>query len=144
MWNIWDELVNILQEFCWEKKSGKKNLRDPRRVFLNEFSTEEQNIVLEFFNENKVLIISDIIKWRGIFSAGWMLVALNVNWESKWVLKSINEAMNIFAQGDVHITDKWSLKIWQITMQRKWWDGWRNTANMLQFKANPVLLFNGK
>ena len=88
------------------------------------------------------MIISDILKGRGKFSADWMLVILKVDGKSKWVLKSINEAMNIFGEGAVKITARGSLKIGKITMQRKGGDNGRDTAKMLQFKINPVELFN--
>ena len=82
------------------------------------------------------------MKGRGILSAGWMLVILVSNGTRKWSLKTINEAMNFFANGPVKITSKGSLKIGNITMQRKGGDGGRATANMLQFKINPVQIFD--
>ena len=78
---------------------------------------------------------------RGQFAARWMLVALILNKKSKWILKAINEAMNTFGKGKVHITPKGSLKIGNITVQRKGGDAGRPTANMLQFKVNPCDLF---
>lgn len=50
--------------------------------------------------------------------------------------------MNIFGQGDVRITNQGSLKIGKIGMQRKGGDAGRDTSKMLQFKINPVELFN--
>jgi len=82
------------------------------------------------------------LKGRGEFSADWVLVILKVNGESNWVLKSINEAMNIFGGGEIRITKQGSLKIGKIGMQRKGGDNGRDTAKMLQFKINPVELFN--
>lgn len=49
--------------------------------------------------------------------------------------------MNVFGQGDVFVTDRGSLKIGKITMQRKGGDGRRESAKMLQFKINPCILF---
>ena len=117
-------------------------LRDPRRMFLTEMTKKEQRKIVGFFRKNKILIVSDILKGRGKFSAGWMLVALKLKSETRWVLKSINHAMNVFAKGKVSVTPQGSLKIGQITMQRKGGDGGRETAKMLQFKINPVLLFD--
>ncbi len=71
-----------------------------------------------------------------------MLVALITNNKSNWVLKSINHAMNVFADGPVRITNKGSLKIGKITVQRKGGDSGRESAKMLQFKINPVELFS--
>lgn len=105
-------------------------------------SRSDQNKLISFFNENKILIISDLLKGRGEFSADWTLVILKSrNSENKWVLKSINHVMNIFGGGDIKITDRGSLKIGNITMQRKGGDNGRPSAKMLQFKINPVELF---
>lgn len=68
-------------------------------------------------------------------------MALTVDGQTKWVLKSINHVMNVFAGGEIKITNQGSLKIGEITMQRKGGDNGRESANMLQFKINPTLLF---
>ena len=111
-------------------------------MFLSEMSESDQNKIIDYFTKNKILVVSDILKGRGKFSAGWMLVALVANGESSWVLKSINHAMNVFADGPVRITKQGSLKIGKITMQRKGGDAGRDSAKMLQFKINPVELFS--
>lgn len=141
MWNIPSDIVNILKLFSGEKTPTLKNSRDPRRMFLDEMSLEDQTKLIKFFTENKILIVSDILKGRGEFSADWTLVILKLENEFKWVLKSINHVMNIFGSGDVRITHEGSLKIGKIGMQRKGGDGGRPTANMLQFKINPIELF---
>ncbi len=142
MWNIPDEIVNLLKLYTGEIKPSKAGLRDKRRMFFDEMSVTKQEKILEFFKKNKILIISDILKGRGKFSAGWMLVVLRVNSEVRWVLKTINEAMNKFGEGDVRFTNRGSMKIGRITMQRKGGDAGRDTSKMLQFKINPVELFN--
>ncbi len=141
LWNIPDDVAKLLKSFTGEIKPSIKNPRDSRRIFFNEMSQEEQNKILKFFNDNKILIISDILKGRGEFSADWTLVILKLKEESRWVLKSINHVMNVFASGEIRITDQGSLKIGRIGMQRKGGDGGRDSANMLQFKINPVELF---
>ena len=47
-------------------------------------------------------------------------------------------------KADVEVTKAGNLKIGRITMQRKGGDNGRDTANMLQFKINPVQLFELK
>lgn len=141
LWNIPPDVTKILKLFSGEIKPVKKEVRDPRRMFLDEMSKVYQDKIVNFFKENKILVVSDILKGRGEFSADWTLVILKVNGESAWVLKSINEVMNVFGAGDVRITREGSLKIGKIGMQRKGGDGGRNTAKMLQFKINPVELF---
>ena len=141
IWNIPHDITKILKLFTGEISPAKNNLRDPRRMFLDEMNQPDQNKLVKFFNDNKILIISDLLKGRGEFSADWTLVILKLNGESRWVLKSINHVMNVFGSGDVRITPKGSLNIGKIGMQRKGGDGGRDTAKMLQFKINPVELF---
>lgn len=141
LWNIPKDIIKILKLFTGEIKPEKKGLRDSRRMFLDEMSKIDQDKLINFFRDNKILIISDILKGRGEFSADWTLVILKLNGESKWVLKSINQVMNVFGQGDIRLTKEGSLKIGRIGMQRKGGDGGRQTANMLQFKINPIELF---
>ena len=142
-WDIPDDVVKILKMFTGETPpQNSRGLRDKRRMFFDEMEEKAQKKILEFFSKNKVLIVSDILKGRGKFSAGWMLVALKAGEDSKWVLKSINHAMNIFADGEVRFTPQGSLKIGKIGMQRKGGDAGRDTSKMLQFKINPVELFN--
>ena len=141
MWELSENITRILKLFTGESLPIKKNTRDNRRMFLNEMSEIDQKSIVDFFEKNKILVISDIIKGRGKFSAGWMLVALVVEGKNSWVLKSINQAMNVFAEGKVKITSQGSLKIGKVTMQRKGGDNGRDTAKMLQFKINPIELF---
>lgn len=141
LWNIPEDISVILKKYTGEIPPENIELRDNRRMFFDEMDDISQRKILEFFNENKILVISDIVKGRGMISADWMLVVLKTNNEVKWILKNINEAMNTFGNGDVRITDKGNLKIGKISMQRKGGDGGRVSANMLQFKVNPVILF---
>ncbi len=142
LWNIPEDIARLLKLFTGEITPTKIGLKDKRRMYLTEMDKSDQDKILNFFKKNKILIVSDLLKGRGEFSADWILVILKTNSKSKWALKSINEAMNIFGRGDVKITKQGNLRIGKITMQRKGGDSGRNTANMLQFKINPVELFN--
>jgi hypothetical protein len=142
LWNIPEDITNALKLFTGEIKPAKKRLKDKRRMFLSEMDTRVQDRIVSFFKRNKILIVSDLLKGRGEFSADWVLVALKIDNGSAWTLKSINEAMNVFGSGDVRITSQGSLKIGKIGMQRKGGDAGRDTSKMLQFKINPVELFN--
>jgi hypothetical protein len=141
MWNIPNEVVSILKRYTGEENPTIKNPKDKRRMFANEFSEEEQTFTLTWLNNNKTLIISDILKGRGRFAAEWVLVILKSNKNSRWALKPMNIAVNHFSQGDIIITKRGNFVIGRITMQRKGGDGGRITANMLQFKMNPAELF---
>lgn len=141
LWNVPSNVRRSLKLFTGELSPVIKDVRDERRMFLDELDIASKEELLSFFRTNKILIISDLIKGRGKFSADWMLVVLKVDGSPKWVLKDINQAMNIFGQGDVLITAHGNLKIGNIGMQRKGGDNGRDSARMLQFKVNPVILF---
>ena len=74
MWNIPENIVRLLQYFTGEILPYRKDTRDSRRMFMNEFTNEEQQELIKFFEENKALIILDIVKGRGILAAEWILV----------------------------------------------------------------------
>jgi len=141
LWNMPDEIMQLMKFYTGETKPRRKMLRDSRRMFFDEMTKVEQNKILKFFKDNKILIVSDVLKGRGKISAGWMLVILKTNRQVKWTLKNINEVMNLFGEGEVRFTHRGSMKIGRITMQRKGGDAGRGTAKMLQFKINPIELF---
>jgi len=142
-WNLPKNITKALKLFTGEIKPKVKNLRDPRRIFLDEMDSKTQKLIIDFFSKNKFLVVSDILKGRDEFSADWMMVILKKKRQKpEWVLRHINHVLNAFGSGDVRITDKGSLKIGKITMQRKGGDAGKETSKMLQFKINPVELFN--
>ena len=138
LWKIPDKVSELLEMFVGSIKPLIHNLRDSRRVFLDEFSQEQQQLIVSFFEENRILILSDIIKGRGQFAAEWMLVVQKIDDSVKWNLKPINEVLNIFNQGKVEITKKGSLRIGKVGLQRKGGDGGRDSANQMQFKIDPI------
>ena len=143
MWNIPKDIETILRLFTGKiEPKNKDGLKDPKRMLLTEMSQEDQDKIVSFFNRNKILVVSDILKGRDKFSADWMLVILKKDSESyEWALKDINTVMNLFGKGDIRITKQGSMKIGEIGMQRKGGDNGRESAKMLQFKINPCLLF---
>jgi len=141
MWNLPDEVVTILKYYTGEEKPYNKNVRDSRRMFFDEMTQEEQEKIVSYFSQNKTMIITDIMKGRGIMAAEWVLVAKKDGRIQNWVLKPMNVVMNYYADGDIIITNRGNLRIGKITMQRKGGDAGRETANMLQFKLDPTEIF---
>lgn len=141
LWNIPNNVYEILEYFTGEKLPYKENTRDKRRMFLNEMEIEKQKIVIEWFKQNKTLILSDIIRGRGLFSAEWVLVAQKVETNSRWVLRNINEVLQHYAVGEVQVSPRGSIMLGSVLVQRKGGDGGRDTAKMLQFKIDPTSLF---
>ena len=111
-------------------------------MFANEFSDAEQRLVIEWLKQNKILIVTDVLKGRGEFAAEWMLVAQKMEYNARWVLKPMNFCLNFFGNGKVGITNRGNFHIGRITIQRKGGDGGRDTAKDLQFKINPAELFD--
>lgn len=142
LWKIPEEITKLLKYFTGESAPYIENPRDRRRIFANEFSIEEQDKLITFFQDNKALIENDILKGRGKFAAEWMLVIQKYKDIDRWVLKPINIVINYFSKDSVLITKRGSIKIGKITVQRKGGDGGRPTANMLQFKIDPTKLFD--
>ena len=141
MWEIPIEVSNLLKQYTGEILPLVNSPKDSRRTFANEFSEADQKTLFDWLNNNKSLIVSDILKGRGKFSAEWMLVAQKVDDSARWILKPMNYCLNFFGNGDIEITNRGNFKIGRITMQRKGGDGGRKTAQMLQFKINPAELF---
>ncbi len=142
MWNIPLDVFFALQYFTGELKPYISNPRDERRMFLDEMSEKDRSLVLNWFTKNKMLILTDVIKGRGQFSAEWVLVAQKIENDARWVLKNINEVLQYYSVGNVCMSPRGSICIGRVTVQRKGGDGGRPTANMLQFKLDPTELFD--
>ncbi len=141
LWEIPKSIIKLLKLYTGELLPSVKEPRDSRRMFIDEFSRVSQNKLVNWLEANKVLIVNDILKGRGKFSAEWMLVAQKVDDSARWILKPMNYCVNYFGNGPIDITKLGNIRIGRITMQRKGGDGGRKTAQMLQFKINPAELF---
>ncbi len=142
MWNIPPAIVSILKRYTGEEKPTIKSPKDNRRMLANEFTKNEQRLLIDWLKNNQSLIVSDILKGQGKFAAEWMLVVQKNDINARWILKSMNFCMNYFGNGEIKISNRGNFKIGRITMQRKGGDGGRETSKMLQFKINPAELFN--
>lgn len=143
MWKMPPDVVDSLKLFVGETPPLESS-RDNRRMYLNELDEKAQQAVLEFFQNNKDEIVSDLLAGDGVHAADWMMVAHKAADKTKWVIRSTEDAIEFYSEGPVELTKTGNLKIGRITMQRKGGDNGRDTAKMLQFKINPVLLFEAK
>lgn len=142
MWKFDDNLLRILKHFTGELPPYHSNTKDKRRMFMTEFSQEEQNIVLDWLEKNRVLVLTDILRGRGDFAAEWVLVAQKVSNNARWILRNINEVLQHYGSGDISLSPRGSINFGRVTIQRKGGDNGRETANMLQFKIDPTELFD--
>ncbi|MDD5625868.1 MAG: type II restriction endonuclease [Patescibacteria group bacterium] len=140
LWKMPKNIVESLKLFTGEIRPDKKKLKDSRRMFFDEMDSRAKKDIIEFFESNKFLVIADILKGRDKLSASWMLIYIKP--ENLWTLLPMSVIINFYGNGEVRITDKGSIKIGRITMQRKGGDNGRPTANMLQFKINPAEIVN--
>jgi len=148
MWNFDNEISFWLKLFTGEnnpklfiKQIGNIKIRDKKRLFFDEMLEYVRNKIINFFTENKILIVNDILKGRGGLSADWMLITRYNKTEhtTTWTLIEINTVMNFFGSGEVKLSPRGSLYIGKITMQRK---GGTPDPTKLQFKIKPCQLFN--
>lgn len=143
-WHMNPEIVTLLKLYDGELPP-RSNGRNPKRMFVDEFTADEQNLLYGFFQKNLIMIISDVIRGRGRFAAEWTLVIQNYEDTYKWRLLAVNEAIAIYAADcKVIFTAQGNIKLGRISLQRKGGDGGADSANMLQFKANPLDLFEKK
>lgn len=144
IWHMPDKIEELLMLYDGEcpPRAGS---RDSKRMFVDEFLDEERELLRSYLQKHLIMIISDVIRGRGRFAAEWTLVIQKIENEYKWKLIAVNEAISIYA-GDytVKFTDKGNIRLGNITLQRKGGDNGADSANMLQFKANPLILFNKK
>lgn len=138
-WNIPNAICDTLKLYTGETPPIKGvELKDKRRMFLNEIEKNKVDALLKFFSDNKTIIFNDVLRGRGSLSADWILVTRKNNDTIDWILKDINFVCNFFAKGDVKITKRGNLKVGRMTVQRK---GGTPDPKSLQFKLNPLDLF---
>ena len=142
-WNMPPAVIAAMKLYLGEVPPNKPS-RDKRRMFLNELEVEQQKAVVEFFAANKEMIVSDLIEGDGSGRATRFMVAWKTGSQPRWIIRPIDDAVRFYSHGPVEITRAGNLKIGRVTMQRKGGDGGRETAKMLQFKLNPVQLFDAK
>ena len=156
LWNFPDSVSKALKKFTGElppktlllsdeiSEKVFNSLKDKRRFNMKELTLQEQKEIITFFTDNRIMIVNDIFKGRDKYPPTWMMVTRydKTNDVTDWILTPINIAMNFFGAGDIKISKKGSLSIGNITMQRKGGDAGRETAQMLQFKIHPNLLFD--
>lgn len=137
-WKMPTNIVNILKRFTGELPPSISNPRDKRRMFIDEFSQKERKDLFDFLRKNKSMIVSDVLRGRGEFTAEWVIVAQKIKENARWTLKNINEVINHYG-GNVHISPRGSINIGTILIQRK---GGTPDPTSLQFKINPAELFD--
>lgn len=141
MWNIPDSVVQTLKYYVGENPPPISNVRDKRRMFLSEMNNDSVIELVNWLSQNLVMIVNDVLRGRGRFTVEWLLVLHQTNQTERWFFESINPIMNYYSNGGVNITANGNLKIGKISIQRKGGDAGAKTAQMLQFKIDPLEYF---
>ena len=141
MWDIPDDVYEILEYFTGEKPPYKIGTKYSNRMLITEMEEEKQSVLINWLTENKMRILTDIIKGDGEFSAKWVLVIQKTNKIYRWTIKSVDELIDYYMGCDIKISSRGSISFGKITIQRKGGDNGKPTANMLQFKLDPTSLF---
>ena len=151
IWGFSDDIAKWLRLFTGDilpnevlPKEELNKIKDKRkrRLFLTEIPDKNLEHIIDFFQKNITLVVSDILRGRGGLSADWFLVTRkNDDSSLDWILKDINTVVNFYVQGGVSLSPRGSLKIGRVTMQRK---GGTPDPTSLQFKINPLELFGVK
>lgn len=143
MWGFDDDIATTLKKFTGEITPTPEQavpLNDKRRWYLTELPQDDTQKLLDFLTHHKYLIVSDVIKGRGMLSAEWFLVSrFNNDGTIDYCLHNINTVINFYAQGEVQISPKGSLRIGRLTAQRK---GGTPDPTSLQFKIKPLDIFD--
>lgn len=140
MWKIPDKIVSLLKYFTGEYAPIVQKPKDARRTFLNEMSQDDQKLIVSFFDTNKEQIANDLFKGREEEEPNWFLVTYynKNNDTTTYLLENIDKIIDLYLDGEISVTNRGSLKIGNITMQRK---GGTPDPTSLQFKIDPMLVF---
>lgn len=144
MWEMPKDVVNAMKLYVGETPPVGKTKRD-NRTYLTELPAESRDAVIDFFRRNKARVVSDLLAGDGKHAAKWFMVTLkSKQGPPRWAIRSMSDTIRFYAEGEVVMTRVGNLKLGRVSMQRKGGDNGRPTANMLQFKLNPVLLFSAQ
>jgi len=143
MWNMPPDVVTAMKLYLGETPPNASS-RKPERMYLNELTPAARTAVTEFFARRKDRIVSDLLAGEGQRSAEWFMVTFRNRESPRWRIRSLADTIEFYAEGPVTMTRAGNLKIGRVSMQRKGGDNGRKTAKMLQFKINPVHLFEAE
>ncbi|MEZ6127723.1 MAG: hypothetical protein R3C59_03515 [Planctomycetaceae bacterium] len=141
MWKMPPEVVQALKLYVGETAPIQPS-RHAERMYLDELPAATQTAVIDFFKTHKDEVISDLFAGDGEHAADWFMVTFKGSDSPRSLIRSLPDTIRFYAEGDVMMTKAGNLKIGRVSMQRKGGDNGRESAKMLQFKINPVALFD--
>lgn len=102
IWKFDDDTAKWLRLFTGDllptevlSENELSKIKDERRLFFTEIPNEKLQKIIRFFQDNKMLVVSDILRGRGGLSADWFLVTRKSKDNSvDWAIKDINTVCN--------------------------------------------------
>ena len=105
-WDFDEDIKYGLELFTGEIKAEEIKSKRNNRLFMNEIPQFYIKRIFDFFDINKKVIISDIIRGRGFFAADWMLVTRKVENSQQYLLKNIHDVISFYSMGKVELTKR--------------------------------------
>lgn len=112
--------------------------RDEKRMFMDEIHSDLRSAVLDFFTGNIKEVVTDVLSGRGADKAKSLLVSDSSS--GTLTVVPMDKVIDAAVRGGVGLTPRFSIKLGQLTAQRKGGDGGAETAKNLQFKVDPASL----
>lgn len=140
MWGFNNELelwlklyTGKLNPMDFTDKIGISKFRHQNRLSFDEMPKNIQDSFIQFFNNNRIIIASDLLKGRGGLSANWVICLLENSNEKKTIFLDINKVMNHFGAGEISTTESGALTIGGLVMEA-------SEDKNLQFLISPQKL----
>lgn len=138
------DVATLLKHFTGELPPKSVRSRSKSRMFMDEFSENEREKILSFLIQNKREILNMIFRGSGSFAANQLLVVEKNRAQPTWHVFQISEVISNLSNLPIKISPRGSISFCGLTIQRKGGDGGKRTAQMLQFKLDPLMLLELK
>lgn len=142
-WSVPDDVAELLRLYTGKlapSAARQPKPSDPRRVKANEFTSEEQQKVINWLTMHKDEIIDALFRGtQPIYAPNFLLVVNKKAPISTSAMTPMTRAISLFGSGEVKVADT-TFRIGKIIMQRKGGDSGGEGAKDLQFKCNWNLL----
>jgi hypothetical protein len=147
LWGFTDDVALWLKLFTgaadrvtfdrYTKSLDRDNKR--HRLKFTGFPETKQQLIVDFLNAKKTLLIDDVVRGRGSLSADYIVVTRQAGISKEVHLCKASDAVNYLQQGDIKKSPRGSIEFGKLTIQRY---GGSPSPELLQFKIKPSLLFD--
>lgn len=152
--SLTEDEFRLLKFFCGDSKPpeySESKTKSHKRMFITEFTEIDQKVLLEMFEKIKIAYITSAFKGnRPEHEPDYMVTISTKKGDNTLSLDMIHiskmeDAINTYlGDASVSISKKGSIKIGELTVQRKGGDGGKESANDIQVKVRPSLILEKK